>query len=114
MDPSEDDEDFDVIIPVTYDLALKKYVSGVSDATNNTKKIPDDTKRNLKITSVTELENRGTSSEHADATYSFGTDKDEKPVRVQESDNVVYTIRVYNEGKVDAKVEEIKDIFPEQ
>lgn len=109
MDPSEDDEDFDVIIPVTYDLALKKFVSSVSDATNQAKRIPDNEKRNLRVVDVTNIENRGTSSGKADAEYSFGVDKVLTPVRVQEGDNVVYTIRVYNEGRVDAKVQEIKD-----
>ena len=115
MVPTEDDEDFDVIlIQQVYDLALKKYVSSVSDATNQAKVIPTGTKRNLKITSVTDLENRGTSSEHADAKYSFEIDKEDKPVRVQKDDNVIYTIRVYNEGSIDAKVQEIKDLFPEK
>ena len=113
-DPNEDDEDFDVVIPITYDLALKKYVSSLTDATNTTKKIPDDQKRELKVTDVTALENRGTNSDKADATYSFGINKSSNPVRVEQGDNVVYTIRVYNEGLIDAKVGELIDTVPEE
>ena len=113
MDPSEDDEDFDVITPIQYDLALKKFVSSVSDATNKTKNIPSNENRDLRVTDVTALENRGTNSTNSDATYSFGVDKENTPVRVQTGDSVVYTIRIYNEGRVDAKVQEIVDSIPE-
>ena len=108
----EDDEDFDVIIPKTiYDLALKKYVASLKDENDNSKDIADNQRRELKITDVSQLESSDTSDEH-DATYEFGVDKFETPVRVQKGDYVVYTIRVYNEGRVPAKVEEVIESIP--
>ena len=111
--PTEDDEDFDVIIPSIYDLALKKYVSSLTDATNKSKKISDEEKRELHITDVTALKNRSNSNGKADAQYTFGVDKEPTPVHVAEGDNVVYTIRVYNEGLTDGKVLELVDNVPE-
>lgn len=111
----EDDEDYEklVVKETAYDLALKKYVSGVTDASNNKKEIPADQKRELKITSVDALEKRSDSQEKLDATYSFGTDKATNPVEVKKGDYVTYTIRVYNEGATDAVVGEIFDTTPE-
>ncbi len=110
---TEDDEDFDVVIPSVYDLALKKYVSSLTDATNTSKKIEDEEKRQLHITNVDELKNRKNNQGPADATYTFGLDKETTPVHVSEGDNVVYTLRVYNEGLTDGKVLEIVDNVPE-
>ena len=113
----EDDEDFDVIVPekepeIIYDLALKKYVSALKDDANKTKTIPDNQKRNLSITDVTELENRAKATDKADAKYSFGLDKSATPVIVKKGDTVEYTLRIYNEGKEDGKAEEIIDTVP--
>ena len=111
----EDDEDYEKLIvkETAYDLALKKYVSGVTDASNNKKEIPADQKRELKITSVDALEKRADSKEQLDATYTFGTDKATNPVEVKKGDYVTYTIRVYNEGATDAVVGEVFDTTPE-
>ena len=112
----EDDEDFEKLVldkPIIYDLALKKYVSGLKDDTNKTKDIADGEKRNLSITNVDALEKREKASETADATYTFGLDKDQKPVTVKKGDTVEYTLRVYNEGKEDGKAEEIVDTVPD-
>ena len=65
-DDHEDDEDYEKIILLKettspekpYDLALKKFVSSVTDATNTPKTIPDDQKRNLTIISVEQLKQR--------------------------------------------------------
>ena len=115
-DEKEDDEDFDVIIPekeIIYDLALKKYVSALKDDEDNSKTIPDDQKRNLTVTDVTELEQREKATDKADAKYGFGLDKANKPVIVKKGDTVEYTIRIYNEGKEDGKAEEIIDTVPD-
>ena len=111
----EDDEDFDVIVPekeIIYDLALKKYVSSVIDATNHTKEIPANEKRTLNVINVDALEKREKATDKADAIYSFGTDKEQVPVTVSKGDSVVYTIRIYNEGKEPAKAEELIDTVP--
>jgi len=110
----QDDEDYEklVVKETAYDLALKKYVSGLSDASNNKKDIYGEQKRELKVTSVDALEKRQDSKEKLDATYSFGTDKATNPVKVSKGDYVTYTIRVYNEGATDAVVGEIFDTTP--
>lgn len=111
----QDDEDFEKLTleEFAYDLALKKFVSSVVDASNNKKEIVDSQKRNLKITSVDALEKRKDASEKLDATYSFGVDKEENPVDVKKGDYVTYTLRIYNEGETDAVVGEIFDTIPE-
>ena len=110
----EDDEDFEKLTlqETAYDLALKKYVSAVTDAANNKKTISDSQKRNLKVTSVDALEKRKDSTEKLDATYSFGVDKEQNPVDVKKGDYVTYTLRIYNEGATDAVVGEIFDTTP--
>ena len=110
----EDDEDFEKLTlqETAYDLALKKYVSAVTDAANNKKTISDSQKRNLKVTSVDALGKRKDSTEKLDATYSFGVDKEQNPVDVKKGDYVTYTLRIYNEGATDAVVGEIFDTTP--
>ena len=111
----EDDEDFEKLTLSSnpYDLALKKYVSSVKDATNSNKTIPDSQKRSLNVTNSDALVSRNNSTDKLDAVYSFGVDKAEQPVQVQKGDSVVYTIRLYNEGLTDAKVTELIDTVPE-
>ncbi len=119
-DDHEDDEDYEKIILLKettppekpYDLALKKFVSSVTDATNTPKTIPDDQKRNLTIISVEQLKQRTEKGQKVDAKYSFGVDKDQNPVKIEKGDYVTYTIRIYNEGLIDAKVGEIIDTVP--
>ncbi len=113
----EDDEDYEKIKidnkELPYDLALKKFVSSVSDGTNTPKTIPDNQKRNLTITSVEQLKSRQDAQTKADATYSFGLDKDPNPVKIEKGDYVTYTIRIYNEGLIDGSVKELIDTVPE-
>lgn len=113
----QDDEDYEKIIvdnvELPYDLALKKFVSSVSDGTNTPKTIPDNQKRNLIVTSVEQLKARQNAETKADAVYSFGVDKDPNPVKVEKGDYVTYTIRIYNEGLIDGRVEELIDTVPE-
>ena len=94
--PGEDDIDEESIIPARYDLALKKFLSqteGMEISPSRLQKVD-----------TTNLRNGGT-----DATYTL----DKTPVKVRPETNVVYTIRVYNEGEVDAYAEEVKDNIPE-
>ena len=106
--PEEDDQDYDNIIPAVYDLALKKYITGVSTTNGSKKTIPTNQKRELKVTDVTELINRE-NLEKADAEYILN----KTPVEVSKGDYVTYTIRVFNEGTTDAIVKEILDTIPE-
>ena len=103
--PREDDQDYDNIIPAVYDLALKKSIAQVIDSSGNVKTIPEDQKRGIKVINTDSLINRGP---NADAQYELN----KTPVHVANGDSVVYTIRVFNEGQVDAKVLELVDRVP--
>ena len=100
---TEDDIDQDRVYPGIYDLALKKAVTEIVGKT-----IPDNQKRVIRVTNTDRLRDRANNTK-ADATYSI--DKS-LPVSIQDGDHVVYTIRVYNEGRQDAKVLDIKDSIP--
>ena len=98
----EDDDDFEKLIVETepepepeIDLALRKYISTVNGENKERRPVVD----------VTDLIN-GTSTT---ATYTHS----KEPVTVKTGDIVVYSIRVYNEGEVDAYVDEITDYIPE-
>ena len=81
------------------DLSLRKFVSKVE--------------RNGKEIQVSSREpqvdlSKLISGEVTTATYN----QSKEPVAVEEGDLIVYTIRVYNEGNVDAKALEIKEYLP--
>lgn len=81
------------------DLALKKFITGVTDNQGNytatTGREPTYNTESLKTTT--------------EATYTF--DKT-KPVEVSKGNIVRYTIRIYNEGQSDGYASEIKDYLP--
>ena len=97
----EDDDDFEkvrVVVPKV-DLALKKFVDTV-----NSKKL--EVSREPKV-DTTQLKNKG-----LDAKYTFPDPKENK-VAVRKDDIIEYTIRVYNEGEIDAYAAEIDDLIPQ-
>ena len=83
-----------------FDLALRKYIvsiNGVQPTVNREPQISKETLNNLKDGKTTTAEKIHTKT----------------PLTVKTGDNVIYTIRVYNEGDVDAIVTEITDYLPE-
>ena len=103
--PNEDDEDFDILKPKKedeiYDLALQKFISQINGRENDVGRDP----RDPQVSGLDALKN-GTSD---DAIYTINDD----PVQVKNGDKVTFTIRVYNEGNVNAKALEITDTIPE-
>ena len=94
----QDDDDFEKVMLKEFDLALRKFITGV-----NGKKITDrepDPDVSTLLDGVDPLT----------ATYNHT----KTPVKVSIGDTVVYTIRVYNEGEVDGYASEITDHLPEQ
>ena len=87
----EDDQDKEYIKLTYFDLALRKFITGVNDkqVTNRIPEVSYD-KENNKIT------------------YNHT----KEPVEVVTNDTVVYTIRVYNEGEVDGYASKISDDLP--
>ncbi len=95
----EDDDDYEkvIIYQPEYDLALRKFITKVNDKEPEISRVP--------VVDVTPLKDKtGTT-----AIYKHPKDA----VVVENGDIVVYTIRVYNEGKIDAYAQEIKDNIPD-
>ena len=96
----EDDDDFEKIILEKFDLALRKFITGVNDE-KITSRVPSvDTSKYGTIVNNKEI---------TDMEYTHPKD----PVRVANNDIVIYTIRVYNEGTKSGYAAEIKDDIPE-
>ena len=93
----EDDDDFEKLKVVYFDLALRKFITGKNDATLIGREPQVD---------VTNLAD-GTSTT---ATYNHP----KNPIDMQRGDIVIYTIRVYNEGSMDGYANEITDYLPEE
>ena len=86
----EDDIDIEKIKVKYFDLALRKFITGVNDnAINN--RVP-----------VFSIE---------DGKYTYTHPKD--PIEVANGDTVIYTLRIYNEGTQEGYAEEVKDDLPE-
>ena len=89
----EDDDDFEPVMLKYFDLALRKFITGVNEE-EVTSRIPEFT---------------GEIDEYGNYIYDHPKD----PVYVLDKDIVTYTIRVFNEGTIDGYAEEIEDDIPE-
>ncbi len=87
----EDDDDFEKVVVKKFDLALRKFITKVNEENVDTR-VPKPTKQ----------ENGQIKYEHS-----------KEPVEVAQGDIVTYTIRVYNEGKIDGYASEIADDIPD-
>ena len=92
----EDDDDFEEVRMKTVDFALRKYISKVGETETNRTPVPD----------VSKLIPNGT-----EQTAEYKHPK--TPLAVGKGSNLVYTIRVYNEGEADGFVGKITDYLPE-
>ena len=86
----QDDDDFEPVSLKYFDLALRKFITGVNEE-EVTSRIPK-----FKI------------DENGNYVYEHTKD----PVYVIDKDIVTYTIRVFNEGTIDGYAEEIEDDIP--
>ena len=97
----EDDDDFEKLVMQRFDLSLRKFITSV----NGEELVKEDgTYLREPIVDVTPLK-EGTSTT---AIYNHS----KIPVGVSIGDEVVYTIRVYNEGEVAGYANEIVDHLP--
>ena len=87
----EDDIDIEKVQIVEFDLALRKFITGVNNDVVDTR---------VPVVAVAE-----------DGTITYTHPKD--PVEVKNKDVVIYTIRVYNEGNTNGFATEIKDNVPD-
>ena len=97
----EDDDDFEKVILQKFDLALRKFITGVNEE--------EITNREPKV----DTSKYGTTDENGNLITSFTYNHTKDPVRVCQNDIVIYTIRVYNEGTMSGYAEEIRDDIPE-
>ncbi len=88
----EDDDDFDKVVVKKFDLALRKFITNISDK-DVTSRIPQ-----VKY----DKENNKITYEHS-----------KEPLEVVKGDVVEYTIRVYNEGEVDGYASKVSDDVPD-
>ena len=86
----EDDDDFEKVIIQKFDLALRKFITGVNDIV---------------------ITDREPVFSIEDGEYVYTHTKD--PVEVATGDTVIYTLRIYNEGDIAGYAEEVKDDIPE-
>ena len=99
----EDDDDFENLIVNmdSVDLALRKFISNVSDGTTNT--VPESREPKIKT-----KESIGQLQKFHNAYYYHKKD----PIEVHTNDTVTYTLRVYNEGNIDGIVKQLVDYLP--
>ena len=104
----EDDDDYEPLKTSNkeFDLALRKFITGIRTSTGVAKQIgsrePVITKQALEDLATGRSEFKTT----AVKTHT------KNPLQVEKGDIVTYTIRVYNEGEVDGYVREIADYLP--
>ena len=97
----EDDEDIEKVKLQYLDLSLRKFITAVNDKELVNE---DGTYTREPVVDVTPLiDGTGTT-----AIYNHT----KEPVQVKVGDHVIYTIRVYNEGSIDAYASEITDYLP--
>ena len=92
----EDDDDFEKVTLVKFDLSLRKFITAVNN-TEITSRIPQ-----VDVTPI---------KDGSSTTAKYDHPKD--PVLVSNGNIVTYTIRVFNEGKMDGYASEIKDDMPQ-
>ena len=94
----QDDDDFEklVLINRKYDLALKKFLSAIEN-------------KEIQPQRLQNVDTKPLINGKQDADYIM----DKSVVKVKSGINVVYTIRVYNEGEINAYAEEVRDNIPE-
>ncbi len=86
----QDDDDFEKVIVRVFDLALRKFITGVNDE-EITNRIPEVKYENGKIT-----------YEHP-----------KTPIDVVTGNTVIYTLRVYNEGDFNGYASKVSDDIPD-
>ena len=97
----EDDDDFEKVVLKKFDLALRKFITGVN-SNEVTSRIPQ-----------VDTSKYGQKREDGTIITSFEYNHTKDPVRVSHNDIVTYTIRVYNEGTKSGYAQEIKDDIPD-
>ena len=92
----QDDDDFEKVVIQEFDLALRKFITGVTTVDGNKQIV---TTRNP----IFKIDENG----------NYVYEHTKEPVLVANQNVVEYTIRVYNEGTINGYAKEVKDDIPE-
>ena len=90
--------------PKQFDLALRKFITSINGKAPTVSREPK--------VDLTTLKN-GTFNRNGKKEYTATYTHPKTALEVKTGDKVIYTIRVYNEGEVDAYVKEVTDYLPE-
>ena len=96
---NEDDIDYEHVRLLYFDLALRKFITGVNDKVYNNR---------FPVVSYEDGKLKYTTKQGTPYTKEVFD-----PVSVENNDTVIYTIRVYNEGKIAGYAKEVMDDIPE-
>ena len=96
----QDDDDFEKIVVEEFDLALRKFITGVTTKVGTENEEKQEVTTRIPVFKVDENGN-----------YVYEHTKE--PVLVANQNIVEYTIRVYNEGSVNGYANKIKDNIPD-
>ena len=89
--------------PKQFDLALRKFITSINGKEPTVSREPK--------VDLTTLKN-GTFNRNGKKEYTATYTHPKTALEVKKGDKVIYTIRVYNEGEVDAYVKEVTDYLP--
>ena len=98
----EDDQDIERIWVTYMDLALRKFITGVTDFKTGETQVVDTRIPQVDPTAL--INETGTTAKY---------EHTKEPVLVHTNDVVIYTLRIYNEGSKDGYATQIKDDLPE-
>ena len=106
-------EDYNKTIKLnTFDLALRKVITKVTDKDGNEKAIIDvkkqDNTRNVTV-DTSNLDKTVDGKVITTATYNHR----KEPVLIETGDIVTYTITIYNEGSADGRATQVVDVLPD-
>ena len=92
-----------------YDLALRKFITSINGIVPKESREPRVDLTTLKNGT---FDRNGNKKYEYTATYKHNKDEEGKVLEAATGDRVVYTIRIYNEGKKDGTATEITDYLP--
>ena len=111
----EDDEDYDNIILQSFDLALRKFIIAVSkDTTVDEDEYLKNQDGSYTRAPVVDTSKLNTEDKDGKVITTAIYNHTKEPILVNKNDNVIYMLRVYNEGDADGYASEIKDQLPPQ
>ena len=112
-DNYQDDEDYDRIILQAFDLSLRKFIIAVSkDTTIENNEYLKNTDGSYTRAPKVDTSKLNTKDTNGDLITTATYEHPKTAIEVEKGDNVIYNLRVYNEGNIDGYATEITDHLP--